>query len=96
MTVPPRPFALLGLALSLAVGACAGRGAPRALDPSATVAARSCPPSTLPTLAFRSAFWLNLHNFLHKEAKRREGIANESPGAREPGGGGRARPRADR
>lgn len=80
MTVPPRPFALLGLALSLAVGACAGRGAPRALDPSATVAARSCPPSTLPTLAFRSSFWLNLHNFLHKEAKRREGIANESPG----------------
>ncbi len=33
-------------------------------------------------LSFESSFWLNLHNFLFKEAKRRAGIDDDSPGAR--------------
>ena len=31
---------------------------------------------------FRSAFWLNLHNFLHRGAKERRGINDELPAAR--------------
>lgn len=30
---------------------------------------------------FRSGFWLNLHNFLHRGAKQRQGINNEVPAA---------------
>ena len=80
MMLGRRRRALMGLALAVAAGGCGGASIP-ALDPAATIAVRSCPPAALPNLAFRSAFWLNLHNFLHKEAKQREGIANESPGA---------------
>jgi len=37
---------------------------------------------TEPRLTFESNFWLNLHNFLYKEAKRRQGIDDDGAGAR--------------
>ncbi len=35
-----------------------------------------------PRLVFQSDFWLNLHNFLNKEAKRRAGLDDDGAGAR--------------
>jgi hypothetical protein len=46
------------------------------------VPAASCPPLSEPRLQFESSFWLNLHNFLFKEAKRREGRDDDGAGAR--------------
>lgn len=34
-----------------------------------------------PSFVFRSGFWLNLHNFLHRDAKMRRGIHDEAPAA---------------
>src|SRR5215475_14434588 len=52
------------------------------LDPMRSVSVSACPPMTEPRLQFQSAFWLNLHNFLVKEAKRRERIDDDGKGAR--------------
>ena len=41
-----------------------------------------CPAMAEPRLEFESNFWLNLHNFLYKEAKRRQRIDDDGPGAR--------------
>ena len=68
----------------LAVAVCAlGCAAPRPrLDPMGSVPVAACPPMVEPRLQFESAFWLNLHNFLVKEAKRHEGIDDDGQGAR--------------
>ena len=64
------------------VGAVAcGAPQPR-LDPMRVVPVASCPPFAEPRLQFESSFWLNLHNFLFKEAKRREGRDDDGAGAR--------------
>jgi hypothetical protein len=68
-------------AVALAL-ACAP--APRpvpAPDPSTPVAA-CAEPGPSPRFDFRQSFWLNLHNFLYQQAKRRSAIADEGPGAR--------------
>jgi hypothetical protein len=60
--------------------ACA---APRPhLDPTSVVAVAPCPALSEPRLQFEASFWLNLHNFLVKEAKRREGRHDDGAGAR--------------
>ena len=46
------------------------------------VSVAQCGPMVEPQLQFQSAFWLNLHNFLVKEAKRRERIDDDGQGAR--------------
>jgi len=38
-------------------------------------------PAGRSSFVFRSGFWLNLHNFLHRGAKERQGINNELPAA---------------
>jgi hypothetical protein len=68
----------------LAAALVAGCGAPRPprLDPMRAVPVVQCPSMVEPRLQFQSAFWLNLHNFLNKEAKRRERIDDDGQGAR--------------
>ena len=63
------------------MGCAAPRRAAR-LDPMRAVSVASCPPPAEPRLVFQSDFWLNLHNFLVKEAKRRAGIDDDGAGAR--------------
>ncbi|MBI4420947.1 MAG: hypothetical protein HY560_08990, partial [Gemmatimonadetes bacterium] len=75
-----RAFFLTVLATVLAA-ACSGATLPR-LTPDTPVPAAVCPAPQGPRLAFRSSFWLNLHNFLHKEAKRRARIDDDGAGAR--------------
>jgi hypothetical protein len=54
----------------------------RPLNASAELPLAACG-SSAPDLLFRSSLWLNLSNFLHKEAKARTGISNDATGARE-------------
>lgn len=77
---------LLIAALVLTLG-CAPALGPRVASP--TLDASMPVPTTVcaeavgrPRFAFRSSFWLNLHSFLYREAKRRRAINDESPGAR--------------
>src|SRR5690242_13918872 len=70
----------------LTVVACAGaagigcRAAQPRLDPMRVVSVAPCPPLAEPRLQFESSFWLNLHNFLVKEAKRRAGSDDDGAG----------------
>ena len=73
--------ALGGLLAAALVADCAAPRPPR-LDPMRAVPVAQCPPMVEPRLQFQSAFWLNLHNFLNKEAKRRERIDDDGQGAR--------------
>src|SRR5215467_11001997 len=68
----------------VAIAACAAACAspPQHIDPMLSVPVAACPPMVEPRLRFESSFWLNLHNFLVKEAKRRQGIDDAGPGAR--------------
>ena len=61
--------------------ACGTKREP-ALNASALVSPATCADSAAPTLVMRSGFWLNLHNFLHKEAKRVARVDNDGTGAR--------------
>jgi len=75
---------VFGRALFIACGtsivACA---APRpGVDPTQVVSVAPCPALSEPRLQFEASFWLNLHNFLVKEAKRREGRQDDGAGAR--------------
>jgi hypothetical protein len=54
---------------------------PPRLDPMRVVSVAPCPAFTEPRLQFESSFWLNLHNFLVKEAKRRDGRDDDGAGA---------------
>lgn len=66
--------------LALALG-CAP--VQRGLNPSAPVPTATCgDPGAPPRFAFRASFWLNLHNFLYKEAKRHSAIDDDGPGSR--------------
>jgi hypothetical protein len=65
----------------LALIAC--RAAPQpTLNASALVSPAACADAAAPALVMRSGFWLNLHNFLHKEAKRVARVDNDGAGAR--------------
>jgi len=55
---------------------------PAQLNPGITVVPATCQALPAVQLSFESSFWLNLHNFLFKEAKRRAGIDDGSTGAR--------------
>jgi hypothetical protein len=68
--------------LAAAVCAIGCTSAPPRLDPMRSVPVALCPRMDEPRLQFESAFWLNLHNFLVKEAKRHEGIDDDGQGAR--------------
>jgi hypothetical protein len=68
--------------LLLACASCSGI-TPRPVDPSTPILVAVCDnPGESPRFAFRSSFWLNLHNYLYKDAKRRSGIDDDGPGAR--------------
>ncbi len=67
------------LAVACCVAGCA-KPAPQ-LDPARVLPVASCPPLVAPQLVFQSDFWLNLHNFLYKEAKRRERVDDDGAGA---------------
>jgi hypothetical protein len=68
-------------AVAVIVCAC---GAPKqpTLNAGTLVSPAACPASDTPRLVMRSGFWLNLHNFLHKEAKRVARVDNDGAGAR--------------
>ena len=52
------------------------------LSPAVAQTSSGCAlPAGRSSFVFRSAFWLNLHNFLHRGAKERQGINNEVPAA---------------
>jgi hypothetical protein len=89
----PRPRALVATLLASLAVACATRGPAarsQARWPDGTTAmvrdagtrdgacASDGPPVSLD---LRSDFWLNLHDFLVREAKRRRGVRDESPAA---------------
>ena len=56
------------------------RGAAQSVGNAATPVCAVAPEPS--RFVFRSAFWLNLHNFLHRGAKERRGINDELPAAR--------------
>ena len=63
-----------------AVAWLAPRGAAQSIKNAATPVCAVAPEQS--RFVFRSAFWLNLHNFLHRGAKERRGIHDELPAAR--------------
>lgn len=79
-----RPRRPLIAAVALALGCAPGRhAASPVLDPGTPVPTTVCAdPGARPRFAFRTSVWLNLHNFLYKEAKRRHAIDDDGPGAR--------------
>lgn len=68
--------------ITLCAAGCGAPGSAARLDPMRAVSVASCPPLAEPRLVFESDFWLNLHNFLVKEAKRRARIDDDGDGAR--------------
>ena len=68
--------------VAIAAGGMACAAPSQRIDPMRSVPVAACPPMVEPRLQFESSFWLNLHNFLVKEAKRRQGIDDAGPGAR--------------
>src|SRR4051812_10564732 len=74
--------AAAGSALMVALGACGPAARQGTLDAATLVSPRACADSGAPRLVMRSGFWLNLHNFLHKEGKRFAGLDNDAAGAR--------------
>jgi hypothetical protein len=88
-----RHAAVLALGAALAGGCATAPATPGAAAPptaalAATPAADDCAPPALAPAAsasrfeIRSSFWLNLHNFLYKEARRRQGISDPGLGAK--------------
>jgi hypothetical protein len=68
-----------------AARASAPAASPLAPPSLAPAAARQCVPvagGASSHFDFRSSFWLNLHNFLFKEARRRRGMQDEGLGSR--------------
>lgn len=87
----PRPQELQATALMKAVilliplasAACTSVHGPRTLAAGADVAPGACTASDAePAFAFRSSFWLNLHNYLHQGSRRRADVDDDAPGAR--------------
>lgn len=78
-----RQYRRLVSTLTLVLGCTPGpRYLSPGLDPRTPVPTAVCAdPAVRPRFAFRTSFWLNLHNFLHKEAKRRSAIDDDGPGA---------------
>lgn len=71
----------VAMALLLVAAACRAPREPT-LNASTLVSPAPCADSGAPRLVMRSGFWLNLHNFLHKEGKRARRMDNDGSGAR--------------
>lgn len=67
--------ALLGSSMSLALATAGSATAPDPIPGTCAVTPGDS------RFVFRSGFWLNLHNFLHRDAKARRGIQDEVPAA---------------